>query len=200
MFTRLLSASVAGMIITSGLLYSMHTLIEMTVVEGPNLPSGPAVIWDKPRKERPVEPEPPVKPVYTPPVPTPATPRTTSSTTIPILVPRSGPQTPQIDNGLGPGGPAVLDGGLMIIVAVQPVYPVSALNRALEGYVDVVFDVTAMGTVTNARVLRSSSRLFHGAALDAAERFRFKPKTVDGVPLAVSGVLRRFSFSLEENR
>ena len=39
-------------------------------------------------------------------------------------------------------------------VMVQPTYPRRAANKGIEGFVDVQFDVTEMGTAENIRIVR----------------------------------------------
>ena len=54
------------------------------------------------------------------------------------------------------------------------------------------------GSVTAVRVVESSDRVFERAALDAAKRFRYKPRVVDGVPQPVSGVRYLFRFEMSD--
>ena len=67
----------------------------------------------------------------------------------------------------------------------------------LEGWVVVEFDVSGSGTVENVRVIESSHRVFERAAVRAAERFRYRPRVVDGVPQPTRGVRNRFRFEME---
>ena len=90
------------------------------------------------------------------------------------------------------------DGPLVAIVRVQPVYPAVAEARGLEGWVLVQFDVQADGSVANAFVVESSSRQFEKAALAAAYRFRFKPRVVDGNPVATAGIQNLFRFEIPD--
>jgi protein TonB len=107
------------------------------------------------------------------------------------------PQQPR-----GPGvndllKPASGDGPLMGIVMGAPLYPANARARNQEGYVTVQFDVSADGVVENVRVLESSHPVFEKPAVQAAYRFRFKPRIVDGEALASYGVKNRFRYELE---
>lgn len=88
-------------------------------------------------------------------------------------------------------------GGLVPIVRVAPVYPGRAASRGLEGYVIVQFTVTATGTVTDAVVIETSDSLFNRAALAAVQKFKYRPRIVDGSAVAVAGVRNLFSFKLE---
>ena len=98
----------------------------------------------------------------------------------------------------GPGGMNIAEGDYLPIVRVAPVYPSRALARGLEGFVDMSFTVTATGTVINPIVLQSTSSLFERAATRAVLKFKYKPRVVDGIPVAVSGVKTRITFELED--
>ncbi|MDX1508137.1 MAG: energy transducer TonB, partial [Woeseiaceae bacterium] len=78
------------------------------------------------------------------------------------------------------------------------VYPARALSRGLEGYVDLSFTVTPAGTVENPVVIFSTSSLFERAATRAVLKFKYKPRVVDGVPVAVPNVKTRISFQIED--
>ena len=98
----------------------------------------------------------------------------------------------------GPGGMNIAEGDYLPIVRVAPVYPSRALARGLEGFVDMSFTVTETGTVINPIVLQSTSSLFERAATRAVLKFKYKPRVVDGIPVAVSGVKTRITFELED--
>jgi protein TonB len=91
------------------------------------------------------------------------------------------------------------DGEYLPIVKVQPVYPRRALSRGIEGYVIIEFTVTERGMVKDVRVVESSPEtdIFHQAAVDAALKFKYKPRVIDGQPVEVAGVRNKISFRLE---
>ena len=97
----------------------------------------------------------------------------------------------------GPGGMNIAEGDYLPIVRVAPVYPARALSRGLEGYVDLEFTVTPTGTVENPIVSYSTSSLFERAAIRAVLKFKYKPRVVDGQPVAVQGVKTRITFKIE---
>jgi|SRR5690606_4955679 len=97
--------------------------------------------------------------------------------------------------GLGIG---VSDGEYLPIVKVAPVYPARAAARGLEGYVIVEFTVTRTGTTKDIRVVESSSSLFDRAAVEAAAKFKYKPRVINGEPVEVPGVRNRITFVLEK--
>ncbi len=97
----------------------------------------------------------------------------------------------------GPAGMNIAEGDYLPIVRVAPVYPARALSRGLEGYVDLEFTVTTTGTVDNPIVTYSTSSLFERAAIRAVLKFKYKPRVVDGQPVAVQGVKTRITFKIE---
>ncbi len=98
----------------------------------------------------------------------------------------------------GPGAMNIAEGDYLPIVRVAPVYPARALQRGLEGYVDLVFTVTTAGTVRDPVVEFSTSSLFDRAAIRAVLKFKYKPRVVDGQPVDVPNVKTRIRFQLEE--
>jgi protein TonB len=98
---------------------------------------------------------------------------------------------------IGGVGFGVSDGEYLPIVKVAPVYPSRALSRGLEGYVIVEFTVTRQGTVRDVSVVESTSTLFERAAVDAALKFKYKPRVIDGEPVEVPGVRNKITFEIE---
>ena len=90
------------------------------------------------------------------------------------------------------------DGEYLPIVKVAPVYPSRALARGLEGYVIVEFTVTRTGTVRDVYAVESTNSLFDRAAIDAAMKFKYKPRIIDGEAVEVPGVLNKISFAITE--
>ena len=92
------------------------------------------------------------------------------------------------------------DGDYLPLVKVAPIYPRFALLRQLEGYVIVRFTVTENGSVEDVEVVESSNSMFERAAVDAAYKFKYKPRTVNGRAVQVSGVYNRITFVLDKPR
>ncbi|MBC3764813.1 energy transducer TonB [Neptunicella marina] len=89
------------------------------------------------------------------------------------------------------------DGEYLPIVKVAPVYPRRALQRGIEGYVIVEFTVTKAGTVKDPIVIEANPEgMFEQAAIDAALKFKYKPRVVNGEETAVSGVQNRITFKM----
>ncbi len=97
------------------------------------------------------------------------------------------------------GGEFVGDGEYLPIVKVNPKYPRQATQRGIEGWVIVQFTVTERGSVVDAFVHSSDPPgIFDRAAVNAALKFKYKPRVVDGKPIRVSGVKNRIVFELED--
>ncbi|SMF43807.1 protein TonB [Alteromonadaceae bacterium Bs31] len=79
-------------------------------------------------------------------------------------------------------------------------YPTRALNRSVEGFVDVLFDVTEFGATDNVRVLYAEPEgFFEKAALQAVSRWRFQPKMEEDKPVRFEGMKNRIRFQLENS-
>ncbi len=107
---------------------------------------------------------------------------------------------PGIDGiSLGTGGYSS-DGEYLPIVKVKPIYPRRAQTRGIEGYVLLQFTVTKTGAVADPVVIESEPRgIFDRAAINAALKFKYKPKVVNGEPIAVAGVPHRITFELADD-
>lgn len=78
------------------------------------------------------------------------------------------------------------------------VYRLVPFARGLEGYVIVQFTITALGIVADVIVTDSSNALFERYAIDAAYKFKYKPRVIDGEPVESRGMLNKFTFVLED--
>lgn len=95
---------------------------------------------------------------------------------------------------------ANLDGMPLAQVKVQPVYPPRAASKGLEGHCTVSFTVLASGAVTDVKVLESdcTSKLFHKASINAAKKFKYHPRRVDGQAMSTPGMYNRFTYRLSD--
>ena len=92
------------------------------------------------------------------------------------------------------------EGDYLPIVKVAPIYPARALQRGLEGFCVVQYTVTSLGTTKDPVVVQDqcSSSLWHRASLQAALKFKYKPRVIDGVAVEVPGVQNKFTFEIVE--
>jgi periplasmic protein TonB len=83
-------------------------------------------------------------------------------------------------------------------VTVQPQYPETAIRLGInKGYVIVEFTVTKYGTVQDVTVLRAEPPdIFDQAAVQAAMKFRFKPKIINGEAVDVLMAQNKIVFEL----
>lgn len=198
MFARIAFAIPFGTVVTAGLFFMMHLMIESGNGE---VGSSVTRIVDFVRIERPElvdtreqKPERPDPPERTPDMPQPDASDAFETT---LRVALAGPDIGFGDALLGNVGFEARDGEYLPIVKVAPVYPVRALQRRLEGYVIVEFVVTASGAVRDVTVVESTSEIFNHAAVEAAEQFKYQPRVVDGQPIEVSGVQNRITFKVD---
>jgi protein TonB len=193
---RYFSSAPLGLLATGILLWLMQTLIasgpDAYTEAPPRMELGwifvapPEVIIDDPPLDR--LPPPPV-------LPRPDRHQPDSDET--ITIPQPTPYQPNPPE-LSPNDFGQTNGPLVDVMYVRPVYPADAAARGLEGFVTVSFDVTELGTVTNVQVLESSHRVFEKSAREAALRSKFRPRVVDGIAMATTGVVRRYRFELEK--
>ncbi len=113
---------------------------------------------------------------------------------------------PMVDTGvelakatsLGAGG---ADRDIVPLVRVDPDYPPRAKQRGIEGYVDLQFTISAVGTVQGAQVIGSEpAYIFDRAALRAVRKWKYNPRIVNGVAAARAGVQVRIRFELGGGR
>lgn len=92
------------------------------------------------------------------------------------------------------------EGDYLPIVKVAPIYPQRALSRGIEGHCTVQYTVTRQGTIRDPAVVESdcTSSLFHRASMQAALKFKYKPRVIDGQAVEVSGVQNRFTYEITE--
>ncbi len=117
-------------------------------------------------------------------------------------------QMPRIDLGIGAGsgpylgnwsaGDASAEGDVIPIVRIEPQFPREALVKGIEGWVVVEFTIEPDGTVSDPRVVDSNPRrMFDRNAIRAIYKWKFKPRIVDGQPVARRAT-QRLDFNLNE--
>jgi protein TonB len=139
------------------------------------------------KREPPPEPEPPKKP--------PPPPKMTVDN--PDQPPRDMPQIdmPRISLGLTSGSGPYLgnwsagdpgaEGDVIPIVRIEPQFPREALLKGINGWVELEFTIEPDGSVSDPKVVDSQPRrIFDRNALRAIYKWKFKPRIVDGKPIA----------------
>lgn len=202
MVSRYLIALTLAVAITLGLFFLMQSLIQMGGSALTDPPKGSVLDFvrikpDEQVQQKDRKPKKPPKPEEPPPQ---------------METPQMDSPTPNAEgSGLnfsaGMNNDVSLDGGLALesgdgeylpIVKVAPVYPRRALQRGIEGYVIVEFTVTKQGAVRDPIVIEANPEgLFEQAAIDAAMKFKYKPRVVNGEATEVSGVQNRITFQID---
>ena len=200
---RLIIGISLGLVVTAALFWTMQYLIETADRELNEGTSGSLVDFvrlkrDESIQRRQLKPKKPPPPDAPPPQ----------------------PPTPQLDN-LNPNAEKIAisaapvetdiemtggfslgvgEGDYLPIVKVAPIYPQRALSRGVEGYCVVQYTVTRQGTIRDPFVVEDqcTSSLFHRASVQAALKFKYKPRVIDGQAVEVPGVQNKFTYEIEE--
>ena len=91
-----------------------------------------------------------------------------------------------------------VDGDVIPIVRIDPQWPREALLDGISGYVILEFTIEADGSVSDAVVVESEPRrLFDRNAVRAIYKWKFKPRVVDGRPVA-RRASTRIDFQLQQ--
>ena len=91
------------------------------------------------------------------------------------------------------------DGEYLPIVKVAPIYPRRAQTRGITGYCIVEYTVTTTGAIRDPQAIDCQPQgIFERASVKAAEKFKYKPRVVDGNAIEVAGVQNKFTFELEQ--
>lgn len=197
MIVRLAASTAVGSLITFGLLFAMQLMIatgeeafsesrSFHAVDFVRVERAQTIETKEPKPERLPQPE------IRPEVPAPELDRSFDAQ-LAVAVP-----SPVVDRTLPSSNLSfgVSDGEYLPVVKVVPVYPQRALARRIEGYVVVEFVVTRTGTVRDVTVVESTAEIFERPAVEAALKFRYKPRVIDGEPVEVAGVRNRLTFTM----
>lgn len=201
MFARLGISLGAGVVMTFALLWLMQILIatgkdalsdtkDFKFVDFVRVDRPEELETKKPKPKKPPEPDQPPPDVPPPDLDN----LDPSSASINIS-----PVNPNVDINIGGlGGFDNVDGEYLPIVKVAPVYPRRAQSRGLGGYCILSFTVTKLGTVADPVVDECTSSLFERASINAALKFKYKPRVVNGEPIDVPGVKHKITFEIED--
>lgn len=95
--------------------------------------------------------------------------------------------------------PPTNDQEYRLVKRVEPNFPLAAQRKGMDGHVLLRYTIAPTGHVQDIEVVESNPRgVFDRAARVALRKWRYTPRTVDGVPVEVRGVNYRFRFRLED--
>ena len=201
---RVIAGVLFGLVITAALFWVMPYMIETTELELDKSGSNTLVDFVRLRRDetihrrelKPTKPPPPQSPP-----PLPSTPRIESlnPSAETIAISATPAETDIVISGAG-FSLGVGEGDYLPIVKVAPIYPQRALSRGIEGYCMVQYTVTRQGTIRDPIVIEDqcSNSMFHGPSLQAALKFKYKPRVIDGQAVEVPRVRNKFTYVIEE--
>lgn len=202
---RLIMGAIGAIAITLGLLWTMNFLIAIVKQEIVDKDKGRTVEFVRVKRSETVErrkikPKRPPPPEQPPPEPTPPKLDKLNASADKIGI-SSVPAETEIELSGGFSIGNIGEGDYLPIVKVAPIYPQRAVTRGVEGYCVVAYTVTRQGTVRDPVVVNDqcTSSLFHRSSTQAALKFKYKPRVVDGEAREVPNVRNKFTFKLEEN-
>jgi len=89
------------------------------------------------------------------------------------------------------------DRDVVPLVRVEPQYPMSAKQKGIEGWVELMYTITKLGTVTDIIVTAANAgTLFNRSAIQAVSKWKYNPKIENGVAVERPGVRQRIKFQL----
>lgn len=88
---------------------------------------------------------------------------------------------------------------VMPLHRVEPNYPAKALQRGVEGYVTLRFNIDELGKTRDIEVVDSNpKRYFEREAMLALRNWKYQPKMVDGKAVVQTGLTVRLEFKLQK--
>lgn len=198
-FIGAITGLVLGFIVTAGLFWLMQNLIESADRSLATKNAGALVPFVRVKRaeeiiKAPIKPTPPPPPERQPPQP--KLPNMENPTIVNVAhIPEKGLTEAGKIEKMG----FKSEGDYLPIVKVAPIYPTRALQRGVEGSCVVQYTVTRLGTIANPVIVdgQCTSSLFHQPSLNAAMKFKYKPRVVNGVEMEVSGVQNKFTYKID---
>jgi protein TonB len=200
---RLIAGIVIGLAVTIALFWVMQYMIETTDRQldetgNTNLVDFVRLRRDETVHRRELKPRKPPPPQAPPPLP--STPQLESlSPNAETIAISAAPAATDIEVSSAGFSLGVGEGDYLPIVKVAPIYPQRALMRGIEGYCVVQYTVTRQGTIRNPFVIEDqcSNAMFQRPSLQAALKFKYKPRVIDGQAVEVPGVRNKFTYVIE---
>ncbi len=117
-------------------------------------------------------------------------------------------EMPQISLGLTSGSGPYLgrwsagdpgaEGDVIPIVRIEPQFPREALLKGIDGWVEIEFTIEPDGSVSDPKVVDAQPpRIFNRNAIRAIYKWKFKPRIVDGKPVA-RRARQRMDFEIDQ--
>ena len=201
MYVRMVFGLVFGLAITAGLFWMMQYMIVTADRSLNDAESGHLLDFVRLKRNEQIErrqrkPEKPPEPEDPPPEP--PTPQMENLNPNAEKIAVSAPPAETDIEMTGGFSLGVGEGDYLPIVKVAPIYPQRALARGLEGYCVVQYTVTRNGTIRDPFVVEDqcTSSMFHRSSVEAALKFKYKPRVMDGEAVEVPGVQNKFTFEI----
>ncbi len=199
--TKLISTVSLGIIITFGLFAFMASLISSDgvnitktlppiVVEIANIPEDSKVkVIEKVKLDPPPAPKP--------------MPRTVVAPDAPDNAIGAGYQVPTVVFNKGStgfeGNKNISDNDARPIFRVNPKYPMDAMRKGIQGWVQLAFDINEIGKVVNITIIDSKpKRIFDKAARRALGKWKYQAKSVDGKSVLQKNRTVQLDFTIDE--
>lgn len=201
---RFIISILVGAAIAFGLFVVMAKLIENSSRPAEEVPPLPVIdiVMDAPddsTQTRVRVPPPPPPPPSQPPKIQPVEPDTQDADASGVAF-----NMPSIDTGgaqidIGGVGAMQRDGEAQPIVRIEPKYPVQAARDGKEGWVRLSFTINEVGGVEDVTVLEAEpKRVFNREARRALQKWKYRPKIVDGKPEKQFGMKVQLDFKLDQ--
>jgi protein TonB len=196
---RIFSVSLLAAAITFGLFFVMQALVG---AEGEKLDAKASNIVDFVRVKRDTQPETKKReipdrkaPDQPPPPPQMDFSQNLNADAVEgVLVPIVDAMLALVSDDLGSGGS---DRDVVPLVRVEPQYPMSAKQKGIEGWVELMYTITKLGTVTDIIVTAANAgTIFNRAAIQAVSKWKYNPKIEGGVAVERPRVRQRIKFQL----
>jgi len=201
---RVIAGIVVGLTITAAMFWVMPYMIETTDRQLDKTGSTNLVDFVRLRRDetihrRELKPRKPLPPQSPPPLP--STPQFESlNPNVETIAISATPAETDIEISGAGFSLGVGEGDYLPIVKVAPIYPQRALLRGIEGYCVVQYMVTRQGTIRDPFVIEDqcTNSMFRRPSLQAALKFKYKPRVIDGQAVEVPGVQNKFTYVIEE--
>ena len=203
MIVRYVAATLIGGLVTLGVLFTMHTLIATPqskldesgrrhFVDFVRVEREETVERKDRRRDKPAAPENPPPEAVQPRM------DAVEDAAMEVAVPTA-PVDVGVEMSVANLGLVASDGDYLPIVKIAPVYPPVAQSRGIEGHCLVEYTVTTAGTVKDVIVVESEPRgIFDRVSIQAALKFKYRPRVVNGEPIEVRGVRNLFKYELQQ--